>query len=290
MVDWGKYPDFIEAAKESDALSLEGFFGERTKYLTLKREFIDQKDFFSKCIDDWLSDVNQYGKDEVKKLIFLFIKLYSESIQASGQEAIDALSSFMTGLSENPETECLSSFTEFLRFHVEINKVLQQTKQIQTNTIAARKRLGGSISNAYSKGVELISKILSVCITLMELANGKSPNQLQTYNLFLWKKSQKFEELSAGKYDEILYSIDREIRNAEAHLNLVFVPDRGFFKYKVKSGEKYKTKEISAKQFLLDKYMKIGWVSQGFIYSVLLTIIAHLDQELFKTKMKQIYS
>lgn len=290
MVDWGKYPDFLEAAKESDALSLEGFFGERTKELTLKREFVDQKDFFSACIDDWLSDVNQYGKDEVKRLIFLFIKLYSEAIQASGQEAIDALSSFMTGLPENPETECLSSFTEFLRLHVETKNVLQQTKQMQTNTIAARKMLGGSISNSYSKGVELISKILSVCISLMELANGKWPNQLETYNLFLWKKSQKFKELSAGKYDEILHSIDRDIRNAEAHLNLVFVPDRGAFKYKVKSGQKYKTKEISAEQFLLDKYMKIGWVSQGFIYSALLTIIAHLDQELFKTKMKQIYS
>ena len=290
MINWKKYPDFLEAAKESDALTLEGFFGESSRELTLKRDFIDQKDFFAACIDDWLSDVNQYGKYEVKKLIFLFIKLYSEAIQESGQEAIDALSSFMTGLPENPETECMSSFTEFLRLHVETKNVLQQTQKKQTKNIADKKRLGGSISNAYSKGVELISKILSVCITLMELADGKSPDQLGTYNLFLWKKSKLFKELSAGKYDEILHSIDRDIRNAESHLNLVFVPDRGAFKYKVKSGKRYKTKEISAEKFLLNKYMKIGWVSQGFNYSALLTIIAHLDRELFRTKIKQIYS
>lgn len=290
MVNWEKYPDFLEAAKESDALSLEGFFGESTRELTLKREFLDQKDFFGACIDDWLSDVNQYGKDEVKKLIFLFIQLYSEAIKKSGQEAIDALSSFMTGLPENPETECMSSFTEFLRLDVETKNVLQQTQKKQTKNIADKKRFGGSLSNAYSKGVELISKILSVCITLMELADGKSPNQLKNYNLFLWEKSKRFKELSLGKYDEILHSIDRDIRNAESHLNLIFIPDRGVFKYKVKSGKKYKTKEISAERFILSKYMKIGWVSQGFIYSALLTIIAHLDPELFKTKMKQIYS
>jgi hypothetical protein len=124
----------------------------------------------------------------------------------------------------------------------------------------------------------------------MELAEGKSPNQIENYNFFLWKKSKKFKELSSGKYDEILHSIDRDIRNAEAHLNLIFIPDRGAFKYKVKSGKKYKTKEISSEKFILNKYMKIGWISQGFIYSALLTIIAHLDPELFKTKMKQIYS
>lgn len=68
MVNLEKYTDFLEAAKESDALSLEGFFGESTRELTLKREFVDQKDFLSACIDDWLSDVDQYGKDEVKKI------------------------------------------------------------------------------------------------------------------------------------------------------------------------------------------------------------------------------
>ena len=290
MVKWEKYTDFLEAVNESDALSLEGFFGESAKELTLNREFLEQIDFYSACIDDWLSYENQYGKDEVKKLIFLFIKLNSEAILASGQEAIDALSSFMTGLPENPETECLSSFTEFLRLHVETKNVLLQIQETKTNTIADRKRLGGSMSNAYSKGVELISKIFSVCITLMELAHGESPNQLETYNMFLWRKTKRFKELSSGKYDEILNSIDRDIRNAEAHLNLIFVPDRGVFKYKVKSGKKYRSKEISAEKFILNKYPKIGWVSQGFIYSALLTIIAHLDEALFRYKMQQIYS
>jgi hypothetical protein len=289
MITWENYPDFLEAARESDALCLEGFFGESAKELTLKRDFLEQKVFFSACIDDWLADEDQFGKDEVKKLIFLFIQLYSEAIHTSGQKAIDVLSSFMTGLQENPETECLSSFTEFLRLHVETKNVLKQTQITKTNTLADRKRLGGSISNTYSKGVELISKIFTICITLMELANGESPDQLKIYNLFLWRKAKRFKELSGGKYDEILNSIDRDIRNAEAHLNLVFLPDRGVFKYKVKSGKKYKSKEISSEKFILNKYLKIGWVLQGFIYSALLTVIAYLDQELFKSKIQEIY-
>ena len=51
-----KFPDYQEAAKEIDELSLEGFFGESAKELTLSRDVQGQAEFFSACLDDWIAD------------------------------------------------------------------------------------------------------------------------------------------------------------------------------------------------------------------------------------------
>jgi hypothetical protein len=285
-----KFPDFKGAAKEIDELSLEGFFGESAKELTLSRSILGQAEFFSACLDEWIVDENQYGKDEVKRLIIVFIQLYTESIAEGGQKAIDAITSFIRGSAENPETECLSSFTEFFRLHVETKKLMRYPTNNQTvPSLSEKKRLGSSLSNTYSKGVELISKILNACIMLLEISKGIQPNELEIYNLFLWKKIKRFKKLSDKKYGKIITSIDRDIRNAEAHLNLQFITEKGVFKYKVKDGKRIKSKEISAENFILNKYPKIGWVAQGFIYSSILLILAHLDKNLYKTKIHQIF-
>ncbi|KEI00113.1 hypothetical protein [Clostridium botulinum] len=44
-----------------------------------------------------------------------------------------------------------------------------------------------------------------------------------------YKKSLLFRKLSKGRYDEIIDSINRDIRNAEAHLNLKYIPSEGVF-------------------------------------------------------------
>ena len=283
-----KFPDFTEAAKELDQLALEGFFGNTAKKLTLSRDTMERSQFYSACLDDWVSDTNQYGKPEVVKMIFVFLKLYIESIQKGGQKSIDALTHFMTGVPENPETECLSSFTEFLRLHTEVKIMISETKQTSFISDSAKKRLGGALTNSYSKGVELISKMLTTCITLLEISKGIQSNQLETYHLFLWKKIKRFNELSDGNYDEIVQAIDRDIRNAEAHLNIRFIPEKEVFKYKTREGKHLKSRKISVNEFILDKYPRIGWVIQGFMYSSFLLIIGSIDQKLCETKMRQI--
>lgn len=283
-----KYPYFIEAAKEIDVLTLEGFFGNAAKELVLSRETLEQAQFFSACLENWFLDKNQYGKDEVKKLIFLFLKLYAVSIQSGGQNAVNTITYFLTGNPENPETECLSSFTEFLRFHTEAKNYIHHIKGQITVSSSEKKRLGGALSIAYSKGVELISKLLSTCITLIEISKCLEVNESKTYSFPLWKKVKRFKELSDGNFNEIIQSIDRDIRNADAHLNLWFSSEKGVFRYKVKEGKHLKSKEISSEIFILDKYPRIGWVSQGFIYSAILLILAHLDQRLFKSKIQEV--
>lgn len=283
------YSDFQEATREIDELCLEGFFGESAKNLTLNKDIINQAQFFSTCLDDLVADKNQYGKNEVKQLILVFMRLYAQSIEAGGQKAIDAITSFMRGSTENPEIECLSSFAEYIRLHVETKKLMCMPNNQSTPSSSEKKRLGAALSNTYSKGVELISKILNACIILLEISKGTQPDELKIYNLFLWKKIQLFKRLSDGKYNKIITFIDRDIRNAEAHLNLRFVPEREVFKYKVRDGKRIKNKEISVKEFILHKYPSNGWVVQGFIYSASLLILAHLDSKLYKSKIQQIF-
>ncbi len=283
------YSDFKEAAREIDELCLEGFFGGCAKNLTLNKDNIDQAQFFSTCLDDWVADKNQYGKNEVKQLILVFMKIYTQSIETGGQKAIDAITSFMRGSTKNPEIECLSSFTEYIRLNVETKKLMRMPNNQSAPSSSEKKRLGAAMSNTYSKGVELISKILNACIILFEISKGTQPNELEIYNLFLWKKIQLFKKLSNRKYNGIITFIDRDIRNAEAHLNLRFIPEREVFKYKVRDGKRIKNKEISAENFILHKYPSIGWVVQGFIYSASLLILARLDSNLYKSKIHQIF-
>lgn len=282
------YSDFEEASREIDSLSLEGFFGENIKKLTLSREILKQSEYFAACIDDWIYDENQFGKIEVKQLILVFLKLFVNSIEVGGQKAIDTLTSFMQGTKEHPEIECLSSFTEYIRLHVETKKLMKSSRT-EIPSIATKKKLGASLTNTYSKGVELISKILNACIILLEISQGIESDEVEVYNLYLWKKIRRFKKLSDGHYNLIISYIDRDIRNAEVHLNLIFIPDRGVFRYRVRDGKRIRNKEISVEDFLFNKYPTNGWISQGFIYSSLLLILMKLDPKLCKSKIKEIF-
>lgn len=282
------YSDFEEASREMDSLSLEGFFGENAKKLTLSREILKQSEYFTACIDDWISDENQFGKIKVKQLILVFLKLFVNSIEIGGQKSIDAITSFMRGTKKHPEIECLSSFMEYIRLHVETKKLMISSKT-EIPSISTKKRLGASLTNTYSKGVELTSKILNACIILLEISQGIKSDELEVYNIFLWKKIRRFKKLSDGKYDMIISYIDRDIRNAEVHLNLRFIPERSVFKYRIRDGKRIRNKEISAEEFIFKKYPTNGWIAQGFIYSSILLILMKLDPNLCKLKIQEIF-
>ena len=83
-------------------------------------------DFHIECLEDWINDTSQYGKKEVKKFILIFFELFNEAIESGGQKAIDIITAFFKGFPKNPETECLSSYTEFIRSNVETRKLIKQ--------------------------------------------------------------------------------------------------------------------------------------------------------------------
>ena len=284
-----KFREFWDAAQEIDSLNLEGYFGEKAKSLTDKRDSMDLSDFFVKCIDGWIKDTNQYGKESVKGLILVFLKLYTEAIQAGGQTAIDVLSGFLRGFPENPETECLSSFTEFVRSNVETRSLIQQLKNKRHISIGDKKRLGNSMLETYRKGVELIGKILTSCILLKQIANGETIEHMKIYTKSIGKKTEHFLDLSKGKYDILIDAIDRDIRNAEAHLDIRFHPGRGTFHLKVKRGNRIKTKEISVDQMIFNIFPKVGWLAQAFTYSSMLLVLCGTEPTKFKNVINRIY-
>ena len=284
-----KFWEFWDAAQEIDSLNLEGYFGEEARYLTAKRDSMDLSDFFVECIDGWIKDTNQYGKESVKGLILVFLKLYTEAIQAGGQTAIDVLSGFLRGFPENPETECLSSFTEFVRSNIETKALIQQLKNKRHISIGDKKGLGNSLLETYRKGVELIGKILTSCILLKQIANGETIEPMKIYTKSIGKKTEQFLDLSKGKYDILIDAIDRDIRNAEAHLDIRFHPGRVTFHLKVKQGNKIKTKEISADQMMVKIFPKVGWIVQAFTYSSMLLVLCGMEPTKFKKVINQIY-
>ena len=284
-----KFSEFWDAAKEIDDLSLEGYFGEDAKDLTVRRDLMDISDFFSECLEDWITDTNQYGKSEVKRLIIVFLKLYTESIQQGGQAAIDVITAFMKGFPENPETECLSSYTEFLRLNIETKSIFRELQSNNVVTIADRKTLGSALINTYSKGIELIGKILTTCILLGQISRKEDIKPMEVFTLFLWSKIKMFKQISEGKYDAIIDSIDRDIRNADAHLNIRFVPDKNSFRFKIKKGKKIKSKEVTIEKFIFEKFPVVGWITQAFVFSSMLLILAGLSPNKFRENAKKIF-
>ena len=285
----GKFNESSQVANELDELSLEGYFGKESKELVERRDTLDTVDFLVECIDGWIQDKEQYGKEKVKELILIFFELYTSVLQIHGQKAIDVLTCFWKGTPDNSGTESLSSYMEFLRINTEFKIILSNIQNKPNVTISDKKRLATSVITAYSKGVELIGKILTPCILLEEIEQGQESNIMKIYNLTLYKKILLFQQLSKGKYDKLVNSINRSIRNADAHLNIRFVPSEDGYLFKVKRDNKIITEKISAVTMLTEVYPQPGWVVQAFIFSSVLLILSISSKEIYKEKINQIF-
>jgi len=250
---------------------------------------MDIADFLSEAIGLWIKNADQYGKEEIKGLILVFLKLYSEAIQSRGQIAIDVLTAFWKGFPESPETESLSSYTEFVRSRVESKSLLMQIKAKRSVTNAERKKLSNSLLETYRKGVEFIGKMLTICILLIQIINNEKIEPMKIYEKLLGEKTKQFLELSKGKYDVIINSIDRDIRNAEAHLDIRYVPSLSAFYLKTKKKGKIVSKKITVEQMALQIFPKVVWVIQAFVYASALLLICGKNKNKFKEMINKIY-
>jgi len=284
-----KFKDYWIAVEEIDSLISEGFFGEEVKALDNRRELIDISDYLSECIDLWINDTDQYGKEKIKGLILVFLKLYSEAIQSGGQIAINVLTAFWKGFPKNPETECLSSYTEFARSRIENKSLFKQIRAKRSVTNAERKKYANSLLETYQEGVEFIGKMLTICILLRQITNGEKIEPMKIYVKSLGKKTEQFLELSDRKYDVIINSIDRDIRNAKSHLDIRFVPVINAFYLKTKKNDRIISKKITTEQMVLQIFPKVVWVIQAFVYASALLVICGKDKNKYKEMINKIY-
>ncbi len=264
---------FHRAAEEIDSLSLKGYFGEEVKQLVDRRSSMRTPDFLALCVEEWIERDDQYGREQVIDLIGVFFLLYLDSIRESGQTAVDCLTYFLKGFPENPDTESLGAFLELISSFREIRGIARQVLNRAEITDELRIRLGREVSRAYQKSVEFLNKMLTILLLLLDPPEEPSKVSFATFGKPLAWKVKRFLKLSRGRFDGILENVDREIRNAESHLDMRYSVSEGAFVYKVRRGGQTKTREIPAEGLFL-KLLSLGLVIQAFIYSGSLLVLA----------------
>lgn len=284
-----KFNDFLQAVNELDDLSLEGYFGKDVKGLVERRDTLNTTDYLVECLDNWIKDKEQFGKGKVKELMLIFFELYTNALKINGQKTIDVLTCFWKGTLDNPGIECMSSYMEFARINTELKLIFSEIQGKSNTAISDKKKMATAVITAYSKGVELIGKILISCILLEKLEQGQELKIMEIYNLTLYKKINLFQKLSNGRYGKLVNSINRSIRNADAHLNTYFVPSRSEFVFKVKKHNKIIIEKFDVPTMLMEVYPLPGWVVQAFVYSSMLLIISNDSKDRFNEMVSKIF-
>lgn len=279
-----QFQEFYVIADELDELTAEGYFGEDIKSLVEKRDSMSTPQYLYEIIKDWSLETNQFNKLRVKELILIFLELYKEAFSTDQQKTINIINAAFYGLYDNPELEYMSSYEDFVLSFTE-------TKTINNSSpkITELKRYGDSIAKTYSKGVELVNKTLVTCIVLNKITKKETYDYFKIYNLTLHKKIKEFTKDQNNKYEDLIAIVNRDIRNAEAHLNLRFDPKLAEYTYKKSIGGKVVIERISVETMIKKYLVGVGIYCQAFMYSGVLFTLAIQDMELFKNAYKLIY-
>lgn len=273
------------AIEEMDLLVLDGFFGEVTKTLVSKRDSMKMNDFLFESYENIMNSVG-IGKENMIYLTKLFLNLHIKSISVSSQETLDLLNALFVGLDDQPELESFSSYSEYLRHHMEYKHMNNQIISKEICNDSDRKNVATKALTAYSKGVEFIGKSFNQLIIEQEIINKNEYDYSEIYMLTIHNKIKRFEKLSENSETDLVKMIDRDIRNAESHLNGYYSLKKQAYimKKTIYTNKKPRLKEykIPVDEFLLNVYPKIGNYVQAFISSCLLVIFGLSDSETFK--------
>ena len=285
------FEQFYQAAHELDLITEDGFFGEKARLLNERRDQEASDLFLYECLMDIFSEP-QYGTNNVIDIMSLLLELFTEAIATGGQNAVDIMTAFIKGTKDNPELECMSSYTEYITSNVEMKNIAKLKNG--NNISAVDKRLFASkLLTCYSKGVELVGKAFSQLLSLEQIINKEQYNLYENYQLTIYEKVKRFSTLSGGKYDVLTNIIDRNIRNADSHLNAYFSIKENAYIMKVKithanGKRKFDTLKIKGDVMIREVYPKIGWFVQGYISACILVVLVYINKEKYNEAIKNI--
>jgi len=252
-----------------DELTKQGIFGNKPKMYAFLREKTDLNSFFIKVFTEWLQDDKQVGKDNVHKIIYLLLRLYYDAIVSNPEQAIKILAYFMNGFPNESESDIVRPlYTWFESLNSWRNSLPTGSNPGDEYQVAQN-----SIST-YQKGVELVGKILPILICLKKLSMNQEFNPQKIYNKYLGPKIREFiKSFDDNKdYYFIINQIDKDLRNAESHLDLRYDRIRKKYIYIVDTKEGRKSKHIPAHIFLLKYFPNPGYVIQGYLFSLMLIV------------------
>lgn len=288
MNDETKFPEFYEAADELDDLIRDGLFGEGALKNLEIRDSVSIEEYLVHIFDNWLSDGDQIGKDNVKDLIKQFMEFFMETYRLKPQATIDILTEYWRGTPDNPELEGMSGYTEAIRFHREaVNGVKQLNGQNDKSSDV--KRAVGLYITAYSKWVEHVGQILVPCIKIALLNNQKDINENKIMKLTLNDKIDQFNTETNNKYFALNELINRTIRNADSHLSIKYSLSKNSLDYKKRFRGKTQVYSVPIEEWMLETYPKPGWFVQSFIISTILVYLGVTNTALFKTKYESLF-
>jgi hypothetical protein len=275
-----KYNEFEEAGNELEELSMEGYFGDDIKELTSRSNDLTLNEYLFLSVKLWIDDKKIYGKNEVKEFISLFLELYDSASKINPVEVVSVLTAFWQGSKENPEAETMSSYSEFTRIFTETKTMFKNSKGKQLK-LHEKKSMGANVINTYSKGVEMIGKVLNSCLALAEISNKNQYDLFKISKLTIYQKIERFNKVTNDKYSRLTSLINRQIRNSDAHLSITYKPDLNKFAYKSTVKGKVETQFIGMDEVIVKLLPSVGWIIQAFIYSNILLHFFHADKQMY---------
>ncbi|MBC6140178.1 hypothetical protein HB807_05275 [Listeria welshimeri] len=279
---------FREIAEELDIYLKEGVNSEKLAKLISQRGSLTDVSYINESLGLWLNGSEQIGKEQEAVLIMMYLDLYVEAMKGSKEETVNALNMFWLGTKEDPELEYMSAYTEYCRKKFELNKRISLIKP--NSSFSEKKQFGMEVTNTYAKGVEFIGKIFSTLNILAEVANQNNYNVYKIWRETIYQKIDRFNKITNNKYVLFSQTINRKIRNGEAHLSLSVNIRKAIVEVKIVKKHKTIKEEIPWEDFIKIDFVKIGWMIQAFVYSQILFFQAMEDKENYLTNMEKLTS
>lgn len=266
-----------DADKILRRLSDEGYFGETAKDLNLLRDNVDDPVLIYKSA---LSIINtDYGNNKlIYKISDSLDEIYVNSIKANGQKTIDILTEFLVGTEENPEYEHFTNYKNYVIENEKLKRQLYKLTNKKSLLYSDKINFGNDCASHYSSTIEFISKILIPLIQI-DLA---MVNKKEITNIMKMPTSNKLNYLKQSKnfdWSFLVPLVDKNIRNAESHLDFSYNPESGSFigKYWVPKKKKYINIDISCNEFLGKIIKNAEAIVLGFFLSIFLLYLSMTD-------------
>jgi len=204
--------DFLN---EMDELTKQGVFGEQAKMYGFLKDKVDNSTLFYTVLKGWFEDKNQIGKQKVFDVISLLLELYFNGLRRDSVKTIEILSYFNEGIPGTPHSDIITPFYNWVTSLFTFKDSLPIGRSPGT-----KQQVIQNIRVLYQNGVEMVNKILLPLLCLKHLIRGDSYDPVEIFNLSLYLKTQRYVQIFEDKYQIVMDLIDRELRNAESHLNL----------------------------------------------------------------------
>ena len=236
MVNEELLKGFKETAQIYDDLINEGHFGTEAIEWKELRDNTTNKEYFEAQLMDWAKNPQTKFLREINVLQQL-LKIYTEAYISNPDETIQVLETSFYGNSDNPNLEIFSSY---MSAGEDFQTLKLNLKDAQSKPLSSAKKtsLYKEVAGNYHKQVELIAKQLTYIIALKKIAVGEDYNLNSLYSKSIYQKEKLVKEFENQLLEELLGdTLNRTIRNGEAHLNITPIIKRSEYIIK-KNSEK----------------------------------------------------